>query len=43
MEKCHFPSGISIKPDRLNELDPCIYKEIECDYPCYALPAVQPH
>lgn len=30
MEKCHFPSGIAIKPDGVNELDPCVYEEVEC-------------
>ena len=29
MEKCKFPHGITIKPDGENELDPCIYEEIE--------------
>lgn len=29
MEKCKFPDGIVIKPDGVNELDPCIYEEIE--------------
>lgn len=27
--KCSFGKGISIKPDGQNELDPCVYKEIE--------------
>ena len=27
--KCSFPEGITIKPDGINELDPCIYKTIE--------------
>ena len=27
--KCSFGDGIIIKPDGINELDPCIYKEIE--------------
>lgn len=30
MEKCHFPPGIAIKPDGVNELDPCVYEEVEC-------------
>lgn len=30
MEKCCFPPGITIKPDGKNELDPCIYEEVEC-------------
>ena len=29
MGKCKFPHGITIKPDGENELDPCIYEEIE--------------
>lgn len=28
MEKCKFPDGITIKPDGVNELDPCIYEDI---------------
>lgn len=27
--KCTFGEGITVKPDGVNELDPCIYKEIE--------------
>lgn len=27
--KCTFPHGITIKPDGVNELDPCHYDEIE--------------
>ena len=27
--KCQFPNGVSIKPDGVNELVPCIYKDIE--------------
>lgn len=30
MEKCKHPGGITVKPDGVNELDPCIYEEIEC-------------
>lgn len=26
MKKCSYPDGITIKPDGINELDPCIYK-----------------
>ena len=26
MNKCQFPDGITIKPDGVNELDPCKYK-----------------
>lgn len=29
MHKCEYPNGMSIKPDGINELDPCIYEEIE--------------
>lgn len=29
MPKCQFPDGITIKPDGVNELDPCIYEEVE--------------
>lgn len=29
--KCQFPNGIIIKPDGVNELDPCIY-EVEHRY-----------
>ena len=29
MEKCKFPEGIIIKPDGKNELDPCIYEDID--------------
>ena len=28
-KKCHFPDGIVIKPDGVNELDPCVYEEVE--------------
>ena len=28
MDKCAFPDGVSIKPDGVNELDPCIYEDI---------------
>lgn len=27
--KCSFPDGIMIKPDGVNEIDPCVYEEIE--------------
>ena len=27
--KCEFPEGVVIKPDGVNELDPCVYEEIE--------------
>ena len=29
MDKCKFPNGITIKPDGVNELDPCKYEDIE--------------
>ncbi len=29
MEKCRSPGGVVIKPDGVNELDPCIYEEVE--------------
>lgn len=29
MEKCKFPDGITIRPDGVNELDPCVYEEVE--------------
>ena len=29
MHKCEFTNGITIKPDGVHELDPCIYQEIE--------------
>lgn len=29
MKKCQFPGGLVIKPDGKNELDPCIYEEVE--------------
>lgn len=27
--KCQLQNGIAIKPDGINELDPCIYEDIE--------------
>lgn len=27
--KCCYPEGMTIKPDGINELDPCIYEPIE--------------
>ena len=27
--KCTFGDGIAVKPDGRNELDPCLYEEIE--------------
>ena len=29
MNRCRFPDGVVIKPDGVNELDPCLYEEIE--------------
>ena len=29
MKKCKFPDGITIKPDGENELDPCVYEDVE--------------
>lgn len=29
MNKCSLPNGMTIKPDGIHELDPCIYQEIE--------------
>ena len=34
MDKCKFPNGIIIKPDGTNELDPCIYEDIEIHTNC---------
>lgn len=28
-EKCKMPDGLVIKPDGINELDPCVYEPIE--------------
>lgn len=27
--KCEFPEGVTIKPDGVNELDPCVYEVVE--------------
>lgn len=27
--KCSFPEGLTIKPDGIHELDPCVYETIE--------------
>jgi hypothetical protein len=27
-KKCEFKDGVSIKPDGINELDPCVYETI---------------
>lgn len=29
MHKCKLPNEMTIKPDGINELDPCVYEEIE--------------
>ena len=29
MSKCKWPDWMSIKPDGVNELDPCLYETIE--------------
>lgn len=29
MGKCAFPDGMTIKPDGINELDPCSYELLE--------------
>lgn len=29
MSKCKHSGGIIIKPDSVNELDPCVYEDIE--------------
>lgn len=34
MDKCQFPNGMKIKPDGTNELDPCIYEDIEIHTNC---------
>lgn len=34
MEKCKLPKGIVIKPDGVNELDTCIYEDVEIHTNC---------
>lgn len=34
MSKCQFPDGLTIKPDGIHELDPCLYTEIETIHHC---------
>lgn len=34
MNKCNFPEGLTIKPDGINELDPCIYEDVEIHTNC---------
>lgn len=29
LSKCSWPDGVSVKPDGVNELDPCPYEETE--------------
>ena len=29
MSKCEHPGGIIIRPDGVNELDPCVYEDVE--------------
>ena len=29
MHECEFPNGMTIKPDGVNKLDPCIYEVVE--------------
>lgn len=29
MSKCAFQNGVTVKPDGVNELDPCTYDEVE--------------
>ena len=29
LKKCCFPAGVTIRPDGVNELDPCRYREVE--------------
>lgn len=29
MNRCQFPDGLTIRPDGVNELDSCLYEEIE--------------
>lgn len=29
MCKCRFPEGVTFRPDGVNELDPCVYEEVE--------------
>ncbi len=28
-KKCNFGAGVTVKPDGINELDPCIYEDAE--------------
>ena len=29
MPKCTFPDGVTIKPDGVHDLDPCLYEVVE--------------
>lgn len=35
--KCSFPEGLIIKPDGENELDPCVYEDIELHTNCQVI------
>ncbi len=35
--KCKFPNGLVVKPDGKNELDPCIYEDIEIHTNCQVI------
>lgn len=39
LPKCQFPEGMTIKPDGIHELDPCVYELVEehrdCDVYIY--------
>ena len=32
IKKCSFGEGVIVKPDGVNELDPCIYETVEVHY-----------
>lgn len=32
MEKCTFGPGVSVKPDGVHELDPCVYRTVQVIY-----------
>ncbi|MBR4656556.1 MAG: hypothetical protein IKO68_08335 [Oscillospiraceae bacterium] len=34
MDKCQMPEGLTVRPDGVNELDPCLYEEIETIHNC---------
>ena len=29
MSRCAMPEGVSLRPDGVHEIDPCIYEEVE--------------